>query len=88
MTFASLLTCEGKVKMYLAEGAISEDPVAEDFFGCPGVAEIPKLQKLLLYICRNGHRHHVSVTGAHCADPMVEALVQYLGFEVDLPQQG
>ena len=39
-TFGSLMTDEGRVKMYLGEGRIHRDPVPDNFFGVAGVAEI------------------------------------------------
>ena len=42
MSFGSLLTDEGRLKFYLGEGRFTSDPIPEDFFGCAGVAEIPR----------------------------------------------
>jgi L-fucose isomerase-like protein len=85
-TFGSLLTDAGKIRMYLGEGRITEDPIPFDFFGCAGVAEIPRLQDVLLHIGRHGHRHHVSIAPGWIREPVREALAHYLGFVVDLPQ--
>jgi len=85
-TFGSLLTDGGKIKCFLGEGNFTSDPVPDDFFGCAGVVEIENLQNLLIYLGQNGHRHHVSVTNAHVAGPVREALSRYLGFEVAEPQ--
>ncbi len=60
-TFGSLMTDEGRVKVYLGEGRFTHDPIPDNFFGVAGVAEIPNLQDVLLHIGVNGHRHHVSV---------------------------
>jgi L-fucose isomerase-like protein len=85
-TFGSLLTDAGKIRMYLGQGRITEDPIPFDFFGCAGVAEIPRLQDVLLHIGRYGHRHHVSIAPGWVQEPVREALAHYLGFEVALPQ--
>ncbi len=85
-TFGSLMTDEGQVKMYLGEGCFTTDPIPANFFGVAGVAEIPKLQDVLLHIGMNGHRHHVSVTPGHLRKPLVEALGHYLELEVSTPQ--
>jgi L-fucose isomerase-like protein len=85
-TFGSLMTDEGRVKMYLGEGRFTADPIPADFFGVAGVAEITHLQDVLLHIGRTGHRHHVSVTPGHLSQPLVEALHYYLEFEVSTPQ--
>jgi L-fucose isomerase-like protein len=85
-TFSSLMTDEGKIKMYLGEGRFTDDPIPANFFGVAGVAEIPKLQDVLLHIGMKGHRHHVSVTPGHLRRPLTEALGHYLEFEVTTPQ--
>ncbi|NIA16518.1 MAG: hypothetical protein GWP08_20855 [Nitrospiraceae bacterium] len=87
-TFASMLTDAGKLRFYLGLGAFVEEPVPDDFFGCAGVAHIPRLQDVLLHVGRNGYRHHVSVTPGWVGDPVREAFERYLGFEVALPQEG
>jgi L-fucose isomerase-like protein len=86
ITFGSLLTADGQLKFYLGEGRITADPIAPDFFGCAGVAQIDHLQDVLLHIGRTGHRHHTSITPGHVSAPLSEALRAYLGFEVSLPQ--
>jgi L-fucose isomerase-like protein len=88
MTFSSMTTESGKVKFYIGEGRFTKDPVPRDFFGCAGVAEIPKLQDVLLHVGYEGHRHHTSVTTGHVMAPLKEALERYLGFEVSIPQAG
>jgi len=86
-TFGSLLTSDGQLKFYLGEGRITADPIAADFFGCGGVAQIDHLQDVLLHIGRTGHRHHTSITPGHIVAPVTEALRDYLGFDVSLPQR-
>jgi L-fucose isomerase-like protein len=86
-TFSSLMTDEGKVKIYLGQGRFTSDAVPDNFFGVAGVAEIRNLQDVLLHIGVNGHRHHVSVTPGWVQEPLVEALGHYLNFEVALPQE-
>ena len=84
MTFGSLLTENGDLKFYLGQGRITDDPIAADFFGCAGVAEIEDLQDVLQTIGYMGHRHHTSVTPGHVLDPVAEALSKYIGGEVTL----
>ena len=86
MTFASMVTDCGTLKFYIGEGRFTDDPIAEDFFGCAGVAEIPRLQDVLLHIGMEGHRHHTSVTTSHAMAPVQEALTRYLGYDVHMPQ--
>ncbi len=85
-TFGSLMTDEGRVKMYLGEGRFTTDPIPANFFGVAGVAEIPHLQDVLLHIGMQGHRHHVSVTPGCLVKPLTEALGHYLEFDITLPQ--
>ncbi|HEY9074984.1 MAG TPA: hypothetical protein VIO61_00470 [Anaerolineaceae bacterium] len=86
-TFGSLMTDEGRVRMYLGEGAITTDPIPANFFGVAGVAEIAGLQDVLLHIGIQGHRHHVSITPGRVLNPLVEALGYYLDFDIELPQE-
>jgi L-fucose isomerase-like protein len=86
MTFGGLLTDAGRLRMYLGEGRITDDPIAPNFFGCAGVAEIMHLQDVLLFIGKQGFRHHVSITPGAVMAPVQEALENYLGYEVTLPQ--
>jgi hypothetical protein len=85
-TFGSLMTEEGRAKMYLGEGRITADPLPDNFFGVAGVAEIPHLQEVLLHVGIHGHRHHVSITPGRVQAPLREALAHYLEFDVALPQ--
>ena len=86
ITFGSMMTESGQVKMYLGDGRFTEDPIPANFFGAAGVVEIAGLQDVLMHVGMKGHRHHVSVTtGKHIA-PLKEALEKYLGFDVTIPQ--
>ena len=82
ITFGGLLTESGKIKTYLGQGCITNDPIPDDFFGCADVAEIENLPEVLDTIAQTGHRHHVSLTSGKFASPMREAFEKYLGFEV------
>ncbi len=86
-TFGSLMTDEGRVKMYVGEGRFTRDPVPDNFFGVAGVAEIRNLQDVLLHVGVHGHRHHVSITPGCVQEPLKEALGHYLNFDVALPQE-
>ncbi len=87
-TFGSMLTEAGTLRFYLGQGRFTEDRIPPEFFGCAGVAEVEKLQEVLLHVGRHGFRHHVSVTPGRVLAPVREALGHYLGFEVGLPQGG
>ena len=82
ITFGNVLTQDGKIKSYVGEGRFTDDAIADDFFGCAGVAQIANLQNMLQIIGLTGHRHHVGVTPGHAADPIREAFSRYLGYEV------
>ncbi len=83
-TFGSMLTDSGRLKFYLGSGRFTDDPIPADFFGCAGVAEIPKLQDVLQTIGLAGHRHHVSVTPARVLDPVRDAFDNYLDYDLTL----
>jgi L-fucose isomerase-like protein len=86
-TFGSLMTDEGRIKMYLGQGKFTDDPIPENFFGVAGVAEINHLQNVLLHVGVNGHRHHVSISPGQVQAPLCEALGHYLNFDIALPQK-
>ena len=83
-TFGSMLTDEGKLNFYLGEGKFTKDPIPADFFGCAGVAQIPRLQDALQTIGYLGHRHHTSAAPGQVAAPVLEAFAKYLGYEVTM----
>ena len=87
-TFGSLMTYEGQVRMYLGQGRLTADPIPDNFFGVAGVAHIPNLQDVLLHVGVKGHRHHVSITPGLVQTSLQEALGHYLGFEIEIPQDG
>jgi len=81
ITFASAKTADGKLVLYLGEGAITTDRIADDFFGCAGVAQIDGLQAKLQTIGYAGYRHHVGVTAGHVSAALREAFLRYLNYE-------
>jgi L-fucose isomerase-like protein len=82
MTYARLSTRdpEGKISAYVGEGCFTQDPV-QTFGGC-AVAEIPRLQDLLRFICKNGFEHHVATSLSSVAGVLDEAFSRYLGWDV------
>lgn len=85
-TFSSMMTDMGRVKVYLGDGRFTTDPVPSNFFGAAGVAEIDRLQDVLLHVGMHGHRHHVGITPGKVVAPLKEALEKYLDFDVAVPQ--
>lgn len=81
-TYGGLMTEDGRLKYYLGEARFTEDPIADEFFGCAGVAAFDDLQSTLMQLGRAGHRHHVTVAPGHVMAPMAEAIERYLGAEV------
>ena len=86
-TFGNVLTESGRLRWYLGHGEFTTDLIPPEFFGCAGVAEVENLENVLLHIMRTGHRHHVNLTPGYHAQPLKEALHDYLGHEVALPQR-
>jgi L-fucose isomerase-like protein len=82
MTFARFSTddCAGQVRGYVGGGKFTDDPL--ETFGGAGVVEIPKMQKLLRYICENGFEHHVAANFSSVAGMVHEAAVRYLGWDM------
>ena len=83
MTFFRISTDDpfGLIKTYLGEGDLTDDPVG-NFQGGSAVCQVPGLQTLLDYLCKNGFEHHVAVTRGHCADVLNEAITTYLGWDL------
>ena len=82
MTFARVTTDDvsGKVRAYVGEGSFTDDPLKT--FGSRAVVEVPGLQKLMQYICRNGFEHHVAMNASQSADIVAEAFETYFGWQV------
>jgi L-fucose isomerase-like protein len=81
MSFARFSTNDtaGKMRGYVGEGRFTDDPL--NTFGGAGVVEIPKMQRLLHYICENGFEHHVAANLSSVAGAVHEAATRYLGWE-------
>jgi L-fucose isomerase-like protein len=80
MSFARFSTDDtaGKMRGYVGEGRFTDDPL--NTFGGAGVVEIPEMQKLLHYICREGFEHHVAANLSTVAASVHEAATRYLGW--------
>ncbi|MGF7140596.1 L-fucose/L-arabinose isomerase family protein [Roseimarinus sediminis] len=86
MTYFRISTDDRKgiIKAYLGEGSITDDPYGMD--GGIAVCEIPNLQPLMKYMCKNGFEHHVAVVRGHVSEILEEAIGNYLGWELYLHQ--
>lgn len=71
---------KGLMKVYIGEGELTDDDLKT--FGNRAVAQIPDLQGLMQYVCRNGFEHHVVMNASKTADVLEEALGNYMGWEV------
>jgi L-fucose isomerase-like protein len=78
LTFGRITTddADGVIRAYVGEGMLTDDPL--DTFGNRAVAHVPKLQKLMRYVCANGFEHHVVMNASHTAAVLKEAFETYL----------
>lgn len=82
VTYGNLSSEDGKLRMYLGEGEITDDVVPKEFFGTAGVIKIKNLQDVLFTIGNEGFRHHVGLASGRVKEPLKEALGKYLGYEL------
>jgi L-fucose isomerase-like protein len=82
MSFARFSTDDtaGVIRGYVGQGVFTNDSL--NTFGGVGVVQIPRLQKLLRYICENGFEHHVAANFSTTAAAVHEASVRYLGWQM------
>jgi len=82
VTFSRISTDDvnGCLRAYVGEGRFTDDPLAT--FGSRAVVEVPNLQALMRYICRNGFEHHAAMNGSQCGAVLAEAMENYLGWQV------
>jgi L-fucose isomerase-like protein len=70
----------GEIKALVVKGNYTDDPL--DTFGGYGVIEIPNLQDILKIVCKEGFAHHVAASLSEVRDIVIEALSNYLGWNV------
>ena len=82
VTFARVSTDDrrGLITSYVGEGRFTDDPLQT--FGTRAVVEVPRLQELMHFICRQGFEHHTAMNASHTAGVLGEAFERYLGWEV------
>ena len=82
MTYARVSTDDmaGIMRAYVGEGEFTKD--ALDTFGHRAVVQVPALQDLLVYLCKNGFEHHVAMTMSHVAPILKEAMSTYMKWDV------
>lgn len=81
LTYGRITTDDaaGTIRAYVGEGELTDDKL--ETFGTRAVAHVPKLQRLLQYICRSGFEHHAVMTCSKSAAALAEAFGNYLGWE-------
>ena len=82
LTFGRITTDDtaGVIRTYVGEGELTNDSLKT--FGNRAVAHVPKLQKLMRHVCREGFEHHVVMNASRTAGILAEAFERYLGWEV------
>jgi L-fucose isomerase-like protein len=70
----------GRVRGYVGEGQFTADPF--NMLGSIAVCQVPHLQQLMDFICKQGFEHHVSMVRSHCARVIEEAAGTYLGWDL------
>jgi len=82
LTYGRITTDDtaGIIRTYVGEGELTNDDLKT--FGNRAVARVPKLQKLMRHICREGFEHHVVMNASSTASILAEAFGRYLGWEV------
>jgi len=71
---------QGRIRGYVGEGQFTDDPF--HMLGSIAVCEVPNLQKLLKFICKQGFEHHVALVRGQVADIVNEAATTYLGWDM------
>ena len=82
MTYSNCKTEDGKLTVYVSEGAMTDDPIEDGYFGCAGVAQIEGLQDKLIRLARGGFKHHTSVGRGHMKAVLEEAFTTYLSYDL------
>ena len=82
VTFGRVSTDDrrGRIAAYVGEGRFTDDPLQT--FGTRAVVEVPGLQALMRFICRNGFEHHAAMNASRSAAILAEAMDTYLGWDV------
>ena len=82
LTFFRISTDDpaGKIRAYVGEGEITNEPYGMD--GCIAVTKVDNLQKLMKHICRHGFEHHVALVRGHVAEILQDAIENYIGWDL------
>lgn len=82
MSYARISTddVDGIIRAYCGDGCFTDDQLQT--FGSRAVVEVPDLQDLLRYICRNGFEHHTAMAAAPSGEILAEAFNTYFDWDV------
>ena len=82
VTFGRVSTDDrcGRIAAYVGEGRFTDNPLST--FGTRAVVEVPGLQALMRFICRNGFEHHAAMNASRSVAILAEAMDTYLGWDV------
>ena len=80
VTVGNLRTEEGQLYAFVGEGALTDDPIDDNFFGTASVFSKANLPAMLTHMARNGYKHHTVVAPGELADIVEEAFSVYLGY--------
>ena len=69
---------------FTTDGKLTEDTFDKEFFGTGVVFENKNLEEIFKYMCENGYKHHVAIAKGEWSDCVEEALVKYLGYNIDV----
>ena len=84
VTVATAKTEDGKVWGFTTDGKLTDDEFDKEFFGTGVVFENKNLEEIFKYMCENGYKHHVAIAKGEWSDCVEEALVKYLGYNIDV----
>jgi len=70
----------GIIRSYVGQGDFTDDPYNMD--GGIAVCRVKNLQTLMKILCRNGFEHHVAMARSHVAGIILEAVDNYLGWDI------
>ena len=70
----------GMIRSYVGQGEFTDDPY--DMDGGIAVCRVRNLQTLMKILCSNGFEHHVAMARSHVAGVVLEAIDNYLGWEI------
>jgi len=84
VTVASTKTENGEICGFTTDGKLTNDSFDKEFFGCGVVFENNNLENIFRYMCENGYKHHVAIAKGEWSECVKEALVKYLGYNIDI----